>query len=99
MGLAGHMAALLGFQPALAQATLSQVAATFLACRTAISLGSRPARALAMVSQLVLVAQTTHSAFHSQFAHPHRVLDYRRTLLHSRSILPFRLLRALLFST
>ena len=99
MGLAGHMAALLGFQPALAQATLSQVAAAFLAGRTAISLGSRPALALAMLSQLVLVAQTTHSAFHSQFAHPHRVLDYRRTLLHSSSILPFRLLQALLFST
>ena len=55
MGLAGHMAALLGFQPALAQATLSQVAA-------AIS--------LAMLSQLVLMAQMIHSAFHSQFAHP-----------------------------
>jgi hypothetical protein len=40
MGLVGHMAALLGFQPALAQATLSQVAAAFLAGRTAISLDS-----------------------------------------------------------
>jgi hypothetical protein len=99
MGQAGHMAALPGFQPALGQATLSQVAVAFLPGRTAISLGSRPALALAMLSQLVLVAQTTHSAFHSQFAHPHRVLDYRRTLLHSSSILPFRLLQALLFST
>jgi hypothetical protein len=53
MGLAGHMAALLGFQPALVQAALSQVVVAFLASRTAISLGSRPALALAMLNQLV----------------------------------------------
>jgi hypothetical protein len=53
MGLAGHMAALLGFQPALAQATFGQVAVAFLAGRTAISLGSQPALALAMLRQLV----------------------------------------------